>query len=156
MGKKLIVIMAALLLLLGAARAEGGIVSLEQLNGRRIGVQTGTTFDEMVLQRLPDAQVEYYNGKADLLAALTGQKIDGFVVDEPVAQILMRETDQVTYLQEFLDSYEFAFVFPQNAAGERLRDQFNAFLTQLPEGWLEQLSAKKLDLPAKKHDNLPL
>ena len=25
---------------------------------------------------LPDAQVEYYNGKADLVAALTGHKID--------------------------------------------------------------------------------
>ena len=106
-------------------------------------MQTGTSFDaRWPAAKLPEAQVEYYNGKADLLAALTGHKIDAFVVDEPVAQILMRESDQVTTLPGYLDSYEFAPVFPKSEAGEALRDQFNAFLAQLPEGTLEQLAAK--------------
>ena len=121
------------------ARSSG---TLSELNGKRIGIQTGASFDAMVQEKLPEAQVEYYNGKADLLAALTGHKIDAFVVDEPVAQILMRESDQVTYLSEYLDSYDFAFVFPRTEAGERLRDEFNAFLAQLPEGTLEQLAGK--------------
>ena len=116
--------------------------ALSELNGKRIGVQTGSSFDAMVREKLPDAQVKYYNGKADLMAALTGEKIDAFVVDEPVAQILARESDQVTWLQEYLDIYEFALVFPKNEAGERLRDQFNAFLAQLPEGTMERLSDK--------------
>ena len=124
------------------ASADGAFTSLAQLNGRRIGVQTGASFDAMVTEKLPEAQVEYYNGKADLVAALTGQKIDAFVVDEPVAQILMRESDRVTWLPEYLDSYEFALVFPKSEAGESLRDQFNAFLHQLPEGELDRLSAK--------------
>ena len=148
MGKRLFVLIAALVLLAGNVRAgetdlQGSHPgTLSDLNGKRFGVQTGTSFDAMVQERLPDAQLEYYNGKADLVAALTGHKIDAFVVDEPVAQILMRESDQVTYLPEYLDSYEFAPVFPKNEAGEQLREQFNAFLGQLPEGWEEQLSAK--------------
>ena len=116
--------------------------ALLALNGKRVGVQTGTSFDEMVLEKLPEAHVDYFNGKADLLAALAGRKIDAFVVDEPVAQILMRESDQVTTLPGYLDSYEFAPVFPKSEAGERLRDQFNAFLGQLPGGTLERLAAK--------------
>ncbi|MBQ3270277.1 MAG: transporter substrate-binding domain-containing protein [Clostridia bacterium] len=145
------------------APSPSAAITLSALNGKRIGVQTGTSFDAMVRQKLPDAQLEYFNGKADLMAALTGRKIDAFVVDEPVAQILMRESDQVTSLPEYLDSYEFALVFPKSEAGERLRDQFNAFLEQLPEGTLEQLSVKwfgedeaaktMLDIAALKPDN---
>ena len=124
------------------AAAAGRYTALEQLNGARIGVQTGTSFDGMVAEQLPEAQIEYYNTKADLVAALTGQKIDAFVVDEPVAQILMRESDQITCLPDYLDSYDFALVFPQSEAGEALRDEFNAFMARLPEGALDRLAAK--------------
>ena len=137
-----LMLLILLLLLPGTVHAENGAFPKEKLNGKRIGVQTGTTFDGMVLQVMPDAQVEYYNGKADLLAALTGRKVDAFVVDEPVAKLLMKESDQVTCLPGYLDQYEFGFVFPMNGEGERLRDQFNAFLGDLPEGTLEELSAK--------------
>ena len=128
-----------------------------------VGVQTGSSFDAMVAKKLPDAQVDYYNTKADLVAALTGKKIDAFVVDEPVAKLLMREDDRLTYLPDYLDTIEFALVFPKNDAGQALRDQFNAFLKQLPEGTLDQLATKWLgddeaaktmpDIAALKADN---
>ena len=142
MIKKLMALMAALTLLLGAALGEGVIRSVEELSGKRVGVQTGTTLDEMVMQLLPDAQVEYYVGKADLMAALGARKIDAFVVDEPVARILMQESAQVTRLPERLDDYEFAFAFARSEAGEALAGQFNAFLSQLEEGTLERLAEK--------------
>ena len=116
--------------------------SLSQLNGKSIGVQTGTNFAEMVEKVLPDATIETYNTKADLVAALTGRKVDAFVVDEPVAQLLLREIDRLTYLPEYLDNYVFAFVFAKNETGEALRDQFNSFLRQLPDGTLDSLAAK--------------
>ncbi len=115
---------------------------LEYLNGKRIGVQTGTSFDAMVKEKLPDAEIEYYNTKADLVAALTGNKIEAFAVDEPVAQLVMRENEQITFLPEYLDEYDFALVFSKNEAGERLRDQFNHFLGQLPDGTLDALAIK--------------
>ena len=122
--------------------STGAYTSLSQLNGKHIGVQTGTSFDAIVSEILPEAQIDYYNTKADLVAALMGNKVDGFVVDEPVAQLLTRENAQITYLPEYLDDYAFAFVFPKTEAGEALRDQFNAFLRQLPEGTLDALAAK--------------
>ena len=127
-----------------AAGLPGGDVytALAQLNGKPIGVQTGSNFAEMVAERLPEATVEYYNGKADLVAALTGHKIEAFVVDEPVAQLVVREDSRVTYLPEYLDSYSFALVFAKDQAGEALRDQFDAFLDQLPDGTLDALAAK--------------
>ena len=115
---------------------------LEYLNGKRIGVQTGTSFDAMVKEKLPDAEIEYYNTKADLVAALTGNKIEAFAVDEPVAQLVMHENEQITFLPEYLDEYDFALVFSKNEAGEMLRNQFNHFLGQLPDGTLDALAIK--------------
>ena len=116
--------------------------SLQELNGKTVGVQTGTIFDDMVRENLPDAKIEYYNTKADLVAALTGHKVEAFVVDEPVAQLVMREDNRLTYLPEYLDSYDFVFVFAKDEAGEKLRDQCSAFLRQLPEGTLDALATK--------------
>ena len=127
-------------------KAEGlpsaSVTSIEQLKGGRIGVQTGTSFDQMVEENIPDATVEYYNTKADLVAALEGGKIDAFVVDEPVARLLAQENGGITWLQEYVDSYAFAPAFAMNAAGEALRDQFNAFLKQLPDGTLQRMEDK--------------
>ena len=144
--KRLKTVLAAMVLTLApiifaeSIFAEGS--GLADLNGKSIGVQTGTSFDEMVAEVLPDSKIEYYNTKADEVAALTGHKIDAFVVDEAVAQILMREYDQVTYLPDYLDYFESAPVFAKSAKGEALRDQFNAFLEGLPEGTLDELEAK--------------
>ena len=125
------------------APAAGAYTSLSQLNGKRIGVQTGSSFDAMVAEKLPDARLEYFNGKADLVAALTGGKIDAFAVDEPVAQLLAREDDRVTWLPEYLDQYDFGFAFPKNEAGEALRDEFNAFLAPLrADGTLAAMAAR--------------
>ena len=141
--KRIAVALLALMLAFGLTCAGAEPGALSELNGKRIGVQTGSSFDAMIAENLPDAQVEYYNTKADLVAALTGHKVDAFAVDEPVAQILMRENDRVTYLSEYLDEYDFGFVVPRSEAGEALRDRFNAFLEPLrADGSLDALAAK--------------
>ena len=125
----------------GEAKKEA-VPAWQAYNGKIIGVQTGASFDKAVAELLPDAQLAYYNGKADLVAALTGNKVDAFVVDEPVAQILMREDDRLASLPDYLEKYEFAFVFPKNEAGEALRKQYNAFLEKLGKEKLEALEQK--------------
>ena len=113
-----------------------------RLKQASIGVQTGTSFDAMILNKLPDAELQYYITKADLVSALNGRKIKAFAVDEPVAQLIMRENEGLTYLSDYLDSYDFAFVFAKDEKGELLRDVFNDFLAQLPAGTLEGLEEK--------------
>ncbi|MBQ9008886.1 MAG: transporter substrate-binding domain-containing protein [Clostridia bacterium] len=141
MTKKIAGILTFLVMLWTAlACAEAG--GLAAMNGKRIGVQTGTNFDEMIQKHLPESKIEYYNSRTDLLAALEGHKIDGFVVDEPVAEILMRESSRVTYLPEYLDNYEFAAVFRKGTEGEKLRDQFNVFLSGAVNGTLDELEKK--------------
>ena len=147
----------------GGTFGGGTFTSVSELEEARIGVQTGTSFDKIIEEKLPDAHKEYYNNKADLLAALTGRKIDAFIVDEPVARLLLREHDGITCLPEYMNNYFFAPVFAKNDKGQALRSQFNDFLRQLPEQSLDMLAEKWFgedekakdmpdirDLPAKK------
>ncbi len=113
--------------------SQGSFTSIGQLNGHKIGVQTGSSFDEQILAALPKAEIEFYNTKADLVKALTTNKIDGFVVDEPVAKIIINEIDGITYISEYLDSFDFGYVFPKDDEGQKLCNELNEFLKQLKE-----------------------
>jgi len=117
--------------------------SLEKLKGKRIGVQTGTTFDEIVLNAIPDAQISYFNTYPDLSAALEANKIDAFPGDEPVLLLMMSENNKLALLDNRLDSFEFGFVLPKTAKGEKLRDELNAWIAGMKEsGELDQVVSK--------------
>ena len=122
---------------------SNGSAAMDALNGKTVGVQTGTSFDELVGNRLPDSRLEYFNSKADLVNALTTQKIDAFTVDEPVAKSLMREHGELTYLPEYLDQFSFGFVFPMTEEGAKLRGQFSEFVRAITaDGTLADIEAR--------------
>jgi len=131
------------ILVRGDAQPAPQYTSLEQLNGKRIGVQTGTSFDRVISERLPDASISYFISKADIINALQTGKIDAYVVDEPVAQLNMAENNRLTYLPEYLEQFEFAYVFPKNDSGRKLCDQFSEYLRSIREdGTMAEIEAK--------------
>ena len=119
------------MVVLNQARSTSQVTALNQLNGADIGVQTGTSFDDLIIEYLPDASLHYYNNKADLVSALLTKKISAFVVDAPVSQILMRENNMLVALPEYLAQFESGFVFPDTEQGKTLRSQFNEFLNTI-------------------------
>ena len=126
----------------GAAAGQA-ITSMEQMNGRRIGVQTGTTFDDIVLQSLPEAKISYFNTYPDMAAALEANKIDGFPGDGPVLQMMASENRRLALLPETLDDFEFAFVLPKTEAGELLKGELDRWLSMMTDsGELETLTQK--------------
>lgn len=150
--KCLLVWLTILVLLLGPALAEGenthliptgAYQTLDELKDKRIGIPSGTNFDKIVADAFPEAQLSYFNNQSDLLAALAANKIDAFPSDEPVIRYISGERDDVTYIQEYLDSFEFAYCFPKTAEGEKLCDEFSEFIVGLRErGELDALSDK--------------
>ena len=68
---------------------------------------------------------------SDLLTALKGDKIDAFAIDEPVATYVMTDNDEVTYIQDYLDTFEYAYTFPRTESGRKICSQFNEYLRKL-------------------------
>ena len=122
--------------------------SVSQLNGKRIGVQTGTTFDKIVLAALPDAQISYYNSYPELAAALEANKIDAFPGDEPVLRLMTAENDKLAILEDRMDVFYFGIALPKTEAGGKLLAEINAWLASIKEsGELAQLTSKWTDGP---------
>lgn len=107
-----------LLLWVGAACAEsagGWIVRREDLNGKRMGIVTGTSFEAPTLQYFPDSQYLYFSTNSDVVTALTSNKIDGFLADEPVIRMICKEVPEITYLSEKITQDDYAFGFAKNS-----------------------------------------
>ena len=130
-------------------------LTLSDMDGKRIGVQTGQTFDKMVLEVLPDAEIIYVNSKADLINSLLTKKIDSYAVDEPVIKTQMRENDKISYIPEYLSTFEFGYVFPKTDEGEKLRTQFSEFIRKIrTDGTIDEIEDKWMN-PDQSQWTLP-
>ena len=122
---------------------QGRYATAESLNGKPIGIQTGTSFDAVAAAFLPDSPISYLNNKADLNNALMSGKIEAFLVDEPVIKAQMHENNQLTYIPQLLESYDFAYVFPKTEEGGRVCQQLNEYLSTIrANGTLAEIDNK--------------
>ncbi len=126
----------------GAAAAAPVITEISQLNGKRIGVETGTTFDAMTDKFFKDPQKSYYNTFTDMVEAIRQGKLDGFLMDEPTAAVLCARAGGVRYLPEMLTEENYAFAFPKTDDAAALRDELNEYMAQLrADGTLDEMVA---------------
>ncbi len=117
-------------------------MKLSDLDGKRIAIKTGTSFDGMVQKALPNAEISYFNTEADLLTALNAGTIDGFAVDEPVVKYMMAEDSSLDYVREYMDSYEYAFAFPKNDEGKARCDELSEFIRKIKaDGTLKEIDS---------------
>ena len=129
------------MLLSGCNTAEAeSITSIRQLDGKAIGVMTGSTFDVHTDNLIQDANKQYYDRVPDLALAVEQGKIAGFLIDEPIARVLCQENQAVTYLPDVLVEESYAAAFSKTERGAALRDEYNEYLAQIQaDGTLEEI-----------------
>ena len=126
-------------------RAEGVYTDIDKLRGRTIGSATGTTYDQIVRRWLPDAKFNYYNTYADMIKALESGKIAAFACDEPVLRSMMAENSRLTMLPQYLDTFEFGYIFGKDARGAALSAQMSEMIRDMhASGELSALNDKWL------------
>lgn len=110
------------------------IQSVDDLAGRRIGVQLGTTGDIYVSDYEKDGSgtvVERYNKGADAVQALKQGKIDCVVIDEQPALKFVEQNTGLAVLEEEFTLEDYAFVIAKE--NDALLAQVNAALAELKE-----------------------
>lgn len=112
-------------------RKDSDIKSASDLQGKVIGVQSGTTGDEYVSDPetgVNPASVERFSSAPDAAQSLNTKKIDAVVIDDGPAQKLVEANDKLTRLQEKLTSEEYAIAIKKdntellNAVNEAIRE----------------------------------
>ncbi len=126
--------------------------SYKDYNGKTIGVGSGSMFDAVVNEKMPDSPVKYYNTYPDMIAALRSGKIDGVCIDEPIIRYILNQYSDVEYLKEKLDTYNYGFAFAKNENGKALCIQFNDFIKQIKEdNTLDEIDTKWFSSDESKH-----
>lgn len=123
------------------SKKENGFASLEELKGKRIGVQLGST-QEAVASGMKDVEIKKLNKISDLIQEIKTNRIDAAIIEDAVA---MGYTDanpdlNFTMLEADSSSDGYAIAFPK---GSPLTAQFNEALKEMKaDGTLQKLVDK--------------
>lgn len=116
---------------------DAAITSIEQLNRPEctIGMNESTGEDKAVAQRLPLAQIEYYNNPITGYTAVAQGKIDAYVYGKNSMETSIKNGQKgVRLLDETLgDSYTMAAALSPNSQIPDLENKINEFLDEITE-----------------------
>ena len=146
--KKMIIWLAALLLLLGisptVSLAEGDISAKAELNqaGRTIGVNQGSAAEAAVISEFPEATIVYYTDNLLGYTALAQGKLDAYVYDLVQMQLTIDSgLTGVHLLPEVMDKkVQIAVGYSNVSAIPELGDRLNRFIAELKaDGTLDNM-----------------
>lgn len=112
-------------------KAAEAITSIDQLEGKTIGVQTGTTGDIYVTDEFGEDSVERYNKGFEAVQALQQGKIDAVIIDNEPAQVFVDENEGLKILDEAYTEEEYAIAVSKD--NTELTEQLNEALAALKE-----------------------
>ena len=122
-------------------------LSYKDYVGKRVGILTGSSFEQPTFEFLPDSEYFYFDSFSDLIMALTNNKIDCFIEDEPLLRSAAIDHPELSYLPEILKEDKYSFCFQKNGEkAELLQKQFNEMIAELEaDGTMESLRKKWYD-----------
>lgn len=136
--------------------AEAGVIvraadkdkykSPEDLKGMKIGVQLGSTFEDVV-QQIPDAKKEMLDKVNDLVLALESNRLEAVVVEKPVAAAFAANRKEVAVAPVELKPVSEGYVIGVRKGSVKLRDEVNKTLERLKQqGKLDEFITQAVQL----------
>ncbi|MCX6234479.1 MAG: ABC transporter permease subunit [Bacteroidetes bacterium] len=101
----------------------------DDIKDKRIGVLLGSIHDAYATKTYPDAEILQYQNVSDLLTALIAEKTDVAFFDQSGVPEIFKANKSVAMLTKDLYFADIAAGF--NKESSELRDQFNAFLSEI-------------------------
>lgn len=143
MKKKIALLLAAATLSLCACGSSSvpanKVNSIDDLEGKKIGVQLGTTGD-IYGSDIKDAKMERYNKGADAVQALKQGKIDCVIIDEQPAKVFVEKNSDLKILEEPFEDEEYAICIAKG--NDELKGKINDALNELKDnGKLDEIVA---------------
>lgn len=121
-------------------KEDSEVASPDDLKGKKIGVQTGTTGD-LYSEDVEDAEVQRFNKGMDAVMALTQGKIDAVIIDREPAKVFVKENAGLKILDEAFTEEEYAIAVKKDNA--ELLDKMNGAIRELKEsGELQKIVDK--------------
>ena len=121
--------------------ADSEITGPDDLEGKLIGVQEGTTGDLYSTDDFGDDMVERYLKGVDAVQALLQGKVDVVIIDNEPAKVFVSENEGLKLLDAAYAEEEYAIAVKKG--NTELLDQINSAIAELKEsGKLDEITAK--------------
>lgn len=111
-------------------KEDSDIAGPDDLSGKIVGVQTGTTGDIYVSEE-EGVEVERYSKGFEAVQALTQGKIDAVVIDNEPAKVFVSENEGIKIIEEAYADEEYAIGIAKD--NEELLEKVNTALNTLKE-----------------------
>ena len=105
------------------------IFSVDELTGKTVGVQLGTTGD-IYAQDIEGATVEQYNKFNDAVLALKQGKVDAVIIDNEPGKVFDEQNDDIIMLDEDFTVEDYAIALNK---GSELTEKFNEAIAAIKE-----------------------
>ncbi|WP_428770267.1 transporter substrate-binding domain-containing protein [Treponema sp. HNW] len=89
-------------------KEKNAVLSADDLHGKRIGVQAGTTGELYVQENYPGAKIASFKSVIDAAMDLKTGALDAVVLDELPAKEIVAKNNNLTILDTFLSEEEYA------------------------------------------------
>ncbi len=121
------------------AETSAAVTSKDDLPGKKIGVQTGTTGDILATDlESQGTTVERFNKGVDAVMSLKQGKLDCVIIDNEPAKVFVSENDDLKILDEPFEEEDYAICVSKD--NTELKDKINKALKELEEdGTLEEI-----------------
>lgn len=106
------------------------IQSADDLTGKTVGVQLGTTGD-LLADEIEDGTVDRYPKGAEAVLALNQDKVDAVVIDNEPAKVFVAENEGLTLIEDAYDEEEYAIAVAKD--NTELLEKINASIENLKE-----------------------
>ena len=106
------------------------IASVADLDGKKVGVQLGTTGD-IYAEDIADATIERYNKGFEAVQALSQGKIDAVIIDNEPAKVFVAENEGLVLLDEAFTEEDYAMAIAKE--NTELLEKVNKALAELKE-----------------------
>lgn len=133
---------------------DNSINSIENLKGKRLGVDVGSSKENFLRQNYPNAGIDIhtYDEPSAIVQDVALGRIDAYIMDRAGAQLLIDNSRLPLKISGTpVYRYQEAFPFVKNDKGEALRKRFDEALTALKaDGTLSKLSEQYLKQDVSK------
>ena len=129
--------------------ANASYTSKEQLNGKPVGAQSGTTGEEWVKENLKNSEYIPYTMPSDALAALRAGKIQAVIYDSSVAlNQISQEPGTYKLIEEIATGEQYGIVVSKD--NPNLKAAINKALADMKsDGTMDQIQKKWFDRQGK-------
>ena len=122
--------------------------SIDDLEGKKIGVQLGTTGD-IYASDIKDVKMERFNKGADAVQSLKQGKIDCVIIDEQPAKVFVEKNSDLKILEEPFEDEDYAICIAKG--NTELKEKINTALAELKsEGVINQIISNYIGEDAGK------